>query len=352
VRRFLERFRPKRKPDGPEARPPLAPSAAPLGTDLGADATTQLHTSSAGAVLGCIVVESGPESMRGKRFVIHNRETRVGRANGCDIALRDPRVSREHIALVPEGSELWLVHRSTTNPTFVNGQAVRDRVALHDGDRIQLAEEILLRLESPLLPRRSGGAAPRSLPQAMEDRIELEARIERDFVRDGSFLDVDVVDSYGLKSDTTPERVVVSFERFRSYVDQCVTAQRGRVLNSAGDEVMAFFARADDALEAGRTILCGLADFNQRQNVLKRPFRARIGIDSGRCAVDLTRGVAYSPILDTAGHLQKAAPTGAILLSDATYQALSTRPADLERVAAASKQVMPAWLYRPCPPEE
>ena len=66
----------------------------------------------------------------------------------------------------------------------------------------------------------------------------------------------------------------------------------------------------------------------------------------------LTRGVAYSPILDTAGHLQKAAPTGAILISDATYEALTARPADLERVAAASKQVMPAWLYRPCPPEE
>ena len=348
MRRFIERFRPKRKPDGPPAgHPPFTPVAP----DHGGDATTQLHTSSAGAVLGCLVVESGPEPMRGKRFVIHNRETRVGRANTCDIALRDPRVSREHVSLVPEGSDLWLVHRSATNPTFLNGQAVRDRMALHDGDRIQLAEDVLLRLESPLLPRRSGGA-PRSLPQAMEDRVALEARIERDFVRDGSFLDVDVVDSYGLKSDTTPERVVVSFERFRAYVERCVTEQRGRVLNSAGDEVMAFFAQADDALETARRILCGLTEFNERSNVLKRPFRARIGIDSGRCAVDLARGVAYSPILDTAGHLQKAAPTGAVMLSDATYAALSAPPAELERVAAASKQVMPAWLYRPCPPDD
>jgi class 3 adenylate cyclase len=292
-------------------------------------------------------MESGPE--RGKRFVIRNRETRIGRGESCDIALRDPRVSREHIALVPEGPELWLVHRSTSNPTFVNREMVRDRVLLHDGDHIQLAEEVFLRLESPLLPRRSEGAV-RSLPQAMEARFELEAWIERNFVRDGSFLDVDVVDSYGLKSDTTPERVVVSFERFRSYVKGCIAAERGRVLNSAGDEVMAFFDHADDALAAARAILCGLAEFNQRSNVLKRPFRARIGIDSGRCAVDLERGVAYSPILDTAGHLQKAAPTGGILISEATYQALSSRPAELEHVAAASKQVMPAWLYQPCPP--
>jgi class 3 adenylate cyclase len=320
------------------------------GPDIGADATTQLHTSSAGAVLGCIVVESGPDSMRGKRFVIHNRETRIGRGASCDIALRDPRVSREHIALVPDGAVVWLVHRSSTNPTFVNGEGVRDRIALHDGDRIQLAEDVLLRLESPLLPRR--GDPPRSLPQAMEERFELEARIERDFVRDGSFLDVDVVDSYGLKSQSSPERVVVSFERFRAYVERCVSESRGRILNSAGDEVMAFFPRADDALECSRVILCGLAEFNRRSNVLKRPFRARIGIDSGRCAVDLTRGVAYSPILDTAGHLQKAAPTGAVLLSDATYDALSARPTGLERVAAASKQVLPAWLYQPCPPEK
>jgi class 3 adenylate cyclase len=342
VRRFIERFRAKK----PGSETPPQQSALPIPQETGSDATTQMHTSSSGAVLGCIVVESGPDTMRGKRFVIHNRETRVGRGTTCDVVLRDPRVSREHVALVPQGSELWLVHRSATNPTFVNGQPVLDRISLHDGDRIQLAEDVMLRLESPFLPRGTPGA-PRSLPQAMEDRVELEARIERDFVRDGSFLDVDVVDSYGLKSDTAPERVVVSFERFRAYIERRVTEHSGRVLNSAGDEVMAFFGRADDAVAAARGIVLGLSEFNATSNVLKRPFRARIGIDSGRCAVDLARGVAYSPILDTAGHLQKAAPTDAIMFSDATYNSLSERPSELERVAAASKQVMPAWLYRP-----
>ena len=340
MRRFIERFG-RRRLASDDAAPPAAPPPAAH------DATTLSFNTSNGAVLGCLIVEAGPDGLAGTRFRIQSHETRLGRGIGCDIVLRNPLISREHLALLSQGSELWLEHRSATNPTFVNGAAVLDRLALHDGDRIQVAD-VLLRLESPLLPRRSA-RTPRSLPQAMEDRMELEERIERDFVREGSFLDVDVVDSYGLKLDTAPERVVVSFERFRAYLERCVNERRGRVLNSAGDEVMAFFAGADDALAAAREILRGLEAFNARANVLRRPFRVRIGIDSGRCAVDLTRGVAYSSILDTAGHLQKAAPPDAIMLSDSTYEALREQRPQLQRVTAASKHVTPAWLYQPPP---
>ena len=224
-----------------------------------------------------------------------------------------------------DGERLLLVHCSRTNQSFVNGAPVTERAPLRDGDQIQLADRVVLRLEAPAL-RSDGTFAPGGLREAMEARVALEDRIALQFVRDGSFLDVDVVDSYQLKAaEERPERVVVSFERFRALVEGVVEAHGGQVLNSNGDEVMAFFDGADAALGGARAILARLPEWNRAENRLANDFQVRIGIHTGRSAVDLERGVAYSPVLDGAGHLQKAAPVGGLLLSKATYDALGER---------------------------
>jgi class 3 adenylate cyclase len=88
---------------------------------------------------------------------------------------------------------------------------------------------------------------------------------------------------------------------------------------------MAFFESADAALAGGRAILARLPDWNTRENRLANDFQVRLGIHSGRSPVDLERGVAYSPVLDGAGHLQKAAAVGGLLLSRATFEALSDK---------------------------
>ena len=49
-----------------------------------------------------------------------------------------------------------------------------------------------------------------------------------------------------------------------------------------------------------------------------------IGVHSGRSLVDLKRGVAYSAILDVAGHLQKKADPNGMAISDQTLSALGT----------------------------
>jgi len=56
--------------------------------------------------------------------------------------------------------------------------------------------------------------------------------------------------------------------------------------------------------------------------VLETPFRFRIGVHTGTSLVDRARGVAYSPVLDVAGHLQKDAEVNSLLISEATYAAL------------------------------
>ena len=96
----------------------------------------------------------------------------------------------------------------------------------------------------------------------------------------------------------------------------------GMVLNSNGDELMCFFESTLSSVDAGRAILDRLRTFNEEQNALPSPFRLRIGIHTGSSLVDKKRGVAYSEVLDVAGHLQKDADKNGLLISEPTYQAL------------------------------
>jgi len=274
---------------------------------------------------GYLTVVDGPPRLLTRRFALRDVEVSIGRTEACYVAIPDQRVSRLHAKVVQDDERLLLVHCSRTNQSFVNGAPVADRAPLRHGDQIQLADRVVLRLEAPEL-RSDGTFAPGGLREAMEARVALEDRIALQFVRDGSFLDVDVVESYQLKAEEErPERVVVSFERFRALVEGAVEAHGGQVLNSNGDEVMAFFDAADAALAGGRAILGRLPEWNRLENRLANDFQVRIGIHTGRSAVDLERGVAYSPVLDGAGHLQKAAPVGGLLVSKATYEALAER---------------------------
>lgn len=307
--------------------------------------TTVVRASS--AAWGHIAVLQGPGKLAGSRFPLATDRVRLGRQPDCDVVLVDPSISRLHAELVREGGRVLLRNRSQTNPTLKNGTVVGGESALAHGDEIGLADVVRLRLElvgaadAPTMP--TGG-----LRRVMEARVDLEDRLQREFVRVGSFLDVDIADSYGLKaSEPRPERVFVSFERFRGYVADRVSEHEGRILNSNGDEVMAFFTSADSAVRCARALLSALPVWNARENLLEREFRVRIGIHTGRSAVDLASGVAYSPVLDVAGHLQKSAPIGGVLISAATHAALADEHAGFEPGAELARDSVKTFVLAP-----
>jgi len=203
-----------------------------------------------------------------------------------------------------------------------------DREAIGAGDVIQLADRVVMRLKlNDSGDRRPDDEAAemrrRSLRQSMESKIELDHRIEEQFSVQGSFLDVDIVNSYGMKTGSIrADHIIVSFERFRSFVGGIVDQFEGHVLNSNGDELMCYFESTLKAVSAGGHILEELEAFNAEQNLLGVPFRFRLGIHTGRSLVDLDQGVAYSSVLDVAGHLQKLAEPNGLLISEQTFVAL------------------------------
>ncbi len=282
-----------------------------------------------------LVVLRGPEPLVGSRHAVALGATRIGRGDDADIRIPERGVSRIHAELAVEGRGLVLIPRSRTNPTLVNGFAVLDRTILADGDEIQLADRVVLalRMSPPRAssPREASRAPGSGLIFGMARKLELEREIEA-FQVTGCFLDVDVVASRAMKSaGARPEHIIVSFERFRGFVSAICVEFGGQVLNSNGDELMCFFEQAREAVLAGCAILDRLADFNREQNLLAQPFRFRLGAHTGESLVDLDAGVAYSEVLDLAGHIQKCAAPDSFLISEATLAALPS-PIEVEPI--------------------
>lgn len=276
--------------------------------------------------VGELELVRGPLAQQGARFPIGLGTTRIGRGEDAEIQIAEPGVSRIHAELVVEGRGLVLYARSTTNPTIVNGFSILDRTALVDGDLIELADRVALRLSLLAFSRESrpepSTERVSGLVDGMARKLDLERSIES-FRVSGTFLDVDVVASRAMKApEAKAEHIVVSFERFREFVAELCREHGGRVLNSNGDELMCFFESAVAAVSAGCAILERLPRFNRERNLLAQPFRFRLGAHSGVSLVDLEAGIAYSEVLDLAGHIQKRAEPDTLLISQVTRDAL------------------------------
>jgi class 3 adenylate cyclase len=94
---------------------------------------------------------------------------------------------------------------------------------------------------------------------------------------------------------------------------------------------------------AGSTILERLADFNRDLNLLSRDFRFRLGVHTGVSLVDLDAGIAYSQVLDTAGHIQKIAEPDTLVVSQTTLESL---PKTISATPIAELQGEAGQLYR------
>lgn len=293
---------------------------------------------------GQITVISGNEGMSRSSFPIDALATRIGRSSQCEITIPEGGVSRLHAELVLEGEEFVILHRSRTNSTTVNGNLVPDRMTLSSGDHIQLADRVLLRFDQTASISRSGRAPASSLWSRMEEEVRRNRQIEAEFGNFGSFLDIDVVGSFAMKARaTSPGYIVVSFERWRAWVETILERFDGEVLNSNGDELMCFFESPPQSVRAANQLLIELEEFNAEQNLLDVPFRLRMGVHTGHSLVDRLRGVAYSEVLDIAGHLQKKCETNGLLISGSTREHL---PEDAPFAEAAALEAAGISTYR------
>jgi hypothetical protein len=88
---------------------------------------------------------------RNERFAVHEAEIErgllVGRYERCQVETHDDKISRVHLLVIRDGSEVWAVDTASSNGTTADGHQVR-RVKLDGETRLTLAQEVSLRWDT------------------------------------------------------------------------------------------------------------------------------------------------------------------------------------------------------------
>ncbi|HZU97717.1 MAG TPA: FHA domain-containing protein [Planctomycetota bacterium] len=158
-------------------------------------------------------------------FALEGRaRTTIGRAPGCDLVLRDSRVSRHHATIEPIEDHEWLLRdEGSSNGTFLNGFRLRGRVGfcLRQGDVIEVGDH--------RLAFSCGAAAP-----AKPERNSLAFHVP-ELTRDG-YVNLDFAERRDLQ---------VAVQRAFEGVSRLVGLDRalGVVANALDGHAVAFFAQ-------------------------------------------------------------------------------------------------------------
>ena len=87
-----------------------------------------------------LTVIQGPD--RGKTFEVDGTSAVIGRDPACEVALRDPGISRAHARMVLKGTRYVLVDAGSSNGTFVNGVRISE-ADIEAGDQIRVGNTIM-----------------------------------------------------------------------------------------------------------------------------------------------------------------------------------------------------------------
>jgi len=139
-----------------------------------------------------------------------------------------------------------------------------------------------------------------------------------------TFLSVDVVGSTGMKDGETEIAITSTFRAYEELLKRTFKATRAWKESWTPDGVMICYLSREDAVEAAKTILQKLLVFNEKDNTLRTRFDVRCGINEGEVVVfedsDVQKLVEH--VIDVAGHMQKYAKPGTLLLSSELYELL------------------------------
>lgn len=115
----------------PVSEPARADAAPPSGA--GPPAPIAAFVQGAATVVGSAEHVAAARLAHAPTLVLDRPEVVIGRAPEADLVLDHPLVSRQHCR-VTTGADGTFVSDTSTNGTFVGGQRVRTRLALHAGD--------------------------------------------------------------------------------------------------------------------------------------------------------------------------------------------------------------------------
>jgi class 3 adenylate cyclase len=227
--------------------------------------------------------------------------TTIGRGSSCDIHIGHPTISRLHLELTWRGKTLILTHLSSANPTFVNGAPVAEPRPLRNGDIIEVADGVALRVE--LFDGDDQAAT----------QLKLDAR------RMYAILSADVFGYTRLVEQddlATARQLEVCLKIVRDRVEH----MDGRVVQVVGDGILALFNSAGSAVKSAVAWQLDIARCNRVLPPARR-MEFRVGINSGDLLVTPV-GAMIGDAINIAARVQSIAPPGGIFITSAVRDQL------------------------------
>jgi adenylate cyclase len=117
---------------------------------------------------------------------------------------------------------------------------------------------------------------------------------------------------------------IASLDRSRAVFTEHIEANQGRVVDTAGDSVLAVFGTTNGAVRASVAIQEGLAALNEGVPDPRR-MQFRIGIHLGDIHEKASDGTIYGDGVNVAARLEALSEPGGIIVSDAVHSSLRDR---------------------------
>jgi class 3 adenylate cyclase len=228
-------------------------------------------------------------------YLLRRDRTTVGRGSSCDIRIDEPTISRVHLELTWRAEILILTHLSQVNPTFVNGVPVAEPRPMRNGDIIELADGVALRVEL------FGGG----------DKATTQIR-GLDVRRIYAILSADVFGYTRLVEQddlATARQIEVCMKTIRDRVER----MGGRVFQVVGDEIVALFNSAGSAVKSAVALQLDLARYNGVLPPARR-MEFRVGINSGDLLIT-PGGAVVGDAINITARVQSIAPPGGIYIT-------------------------------------
>lgn len=163
--------------------------------------------------------------------------------------------------------------------------------------------------------------------QLYKEYQKIEAALSEAKRRRCAFLSVDVVGSTTIKSGETDIAITGTFRSYEDLLRRIFKATRAWKESWTPDGAMICFLNLSDAIKAGQSILRQLPGFNERRNRLNARFDVRCGVNEGEVVIFEDSAVEdlVEHTIDIAGHMQKHAMPGTLLVSKEVYDVLEDR---------------------------
>ena len=191
-------------------------------------------------------------------------------------------------------------------------------------EMVQMARLRQMQKPAAKTPAKEGVESEEARAKLYKEYRQIEKALKDAKKKRCTFLSVDVVGSTSMKQGETEIAITSTFRAYEELLRRTFKATRSWKESWTPDGVMICFQNRQDAVAAAQTILTKLLLFNEHDNAMKTAFNVRCGINEGDVVIfedsDVEKLVEH--VIDVAGHMQKYAAPGSLLLSKDVYDVL------------------------------